>query len=152
MISVIVAYGLRDASEEDWSFWQALGGMLALGVLGGLVSLCPLKWVGEVASFKSAHRLADSDTVPPRRVDLRRELISGRLLTLITVPTLIVSFWIEWFALAPLVMAVDRLMQAGYAARWERRHGVVLWWGQVKGQPFTGNQLQYSSYSSPPRT
>ncbi|MFG2026599.1 hypothetical protein [Streptomyces sp. NPDC048825] len=144
-ISVLVAYGVRDAPEEDYGFWQAFGGASAMGVLAGLVSVCPLKWVGEVSSYKSAHPLAESDAVPSRNVDLRRDLLAGRLLALITAPTLIVSFWFPWFALAPLISAVDRLMQAGHAARWERKHGVVLWWGQVKGRPFAGNRLQYSS-------
>ncbi|MFE9643139.1 hypothetical protein ACFYO0_03060 [Streptomyces sp. NPDC006365] len=87
-VNVIVAFGVRDAPEEDYGFWQALGGALAVGVPAGLVSVCPLKWVGEVSSYKSAHPLADSDAVPSRNVDLRRELLSGRLLAFITVPTL----------------------------------------------------------------
>ncbi|MFC4036316.1 hypothetical protein ACFO3J_33460 [Streptomyces polygonati] len=46
-------------------------------------------------------------------------------------------------------MAVNWTANAVHTARWERTHGLLLWWVEVAAQPLGKVQLYYSSVRRP---
>ncbi|MFI1360198.1 hypothetical protein ACH4TV_42430 [Streptomyces sp. NPDC020898] len=53
--------------------------------------------------------------------------------------------WERDLALHPLLFASAWLARAGWVARWERRHGLLLWNGRVPTQPLGEGRSLYSS-------
>jgi hypothetical protein len=103
-----------------------------------------LKWVGETANFEAAEPLPG-----PQPAAARRPFGLGRLL-LFLVPNLVVGvLGFTWVLVVPLVMALDWLAKAAVGARWERRHGRLLWLGHDREEPL---RLSYSPVSPPPPT
>ncbi|MFJ7963884.1 hypothetical protein [Streptomyces sp. NPDC096324] len=155
VVSAVVAFGVRGIPEHDGKSWWVVGLFVAVGALSGAVSITRLNWVGEVRDFESALPLANPVAALPAQDPLRFRLLDVDYLAtmgvVIGVPTLAASLlWHPAAAFYPLVSATEWLMRAARAARWERRHGVLLWRGHVEEQPLGKGQFLYSSQRPTP--
>lgn len=159
-ISALVAFSVRGLPEMDddhgWWFIQVMFGFC---VFAGIVGALPFVKYSEVRTFRAAVPLNDPAAVLPAdhaasRGPFDRNLFDRGFLLLLLVPSLIGAlFWTPWAALFPLTLAVEWLMRACLTAYWERRHGLLLWRGEVKEQPLGKDQLLYSSpRPGPPST
>jgi hypothetical protein len=109
--------------------------LLVLVVVSTLLKATRIKWVSEVRDFEAAVPLEDTDVVLPTNRFLRDQPFSPKLFVLYLVST-VLMFWEPWVVLIPLGSALDWLGQAAVAARWERRHGKVVWRGRVRSSPW----------------
>lgn len=124
-----------------------VGGFLAILVVYTLLKATRVKGLSEVREFEAAVP-ADPDRALPAEDFWHDRPVSPRMFWLILVPTLAVTLlWEPWFLLFPLGSALDWAGQAALVARWERRHGRVLWRGHVGSRPW---ELSYSPLSPPP--
>jgi hypothetical protein len=123
------------AADWDWRFVGATAGFL---VLWTLLRATRVKGLGSHREFEKAVPLEENGRVPPADVPLRRDHpVSGRLLFLYVVLTLPVALlWEPWVTVVCPGSAIAWLGDAAVAAHWERRHGLVLWRGHVRGSPW----------------
>ncbi|WP_157877356.1 hypothetical protein [Streptomyces odonnellii] len=146
-IGALVAFSVVGIPEmdDDYGRWF-IQFMFGLSVFAGISGALPFVKHAEVRTFKAAMPLNDPAAVLPGSRVTPRYVVDRRFLLLLLVPSLIAALlWSPWAALFPLTLAVEWLMRAGLAAHWERRHGVLLWRGEVKEQPLGKGQLLYSS-------
>ncbi|WP_141698329.1 hypothetical protein [Streptomyces lushanensis] len=146
-VSAAVAFGVRGipATEDSHGRWVFLF-LLGACALGGLLGASRIPHISEVRTFETAVPLNDPEAVLPGDDTVRHHLVDRSSFLLFLVPSLIAAlFWSPWAALYPLPLSAEWLVRACVAARWERRHGLLLWGGAVKEQPLGKGQLLYSS-------
>lgn len=56
--------------------------------------------------------------------------------------------WNPWAVAWAVLLVPERIVKGVYVFFWERRHGVLLWFGNVEEQPLGKGEFLYSS----PRT
>lgn len=113
--------------------WWFIAAILAWGVFWGVASTSGLLKEGDLPLFRAAVPIADAAGALSAPAQVRLWLIRTygmRLALWLPLGTalavyepLVVTFNLVW--------AVDPLMRAERAARWERRHRVLLWQGAV---------------------
>ncbi|GAA3799124.1 hypothetical protein ACFS5L_18290 [Streptomyces phyllanthi] len=152
-VSSAVTVGVRGVPEFEAGIGKALAFFALLCVLGsafGLLTCSRLKWVGEGREFETARPLENPDAVLPAPGPELRGGVNGPLFVFLVVSALAGALlWDRAFALYPLLFAPPWLTRAACAARWERRHGVLLWRGEVDDQPLGKGQYLYSSVRQP---
>ncbi|TPQ17793.1 hypothetical protein [Streptomyces sporangiiformans] len=148
-VSSAVAFSVRGAPEFEAGLGKTLASFAFLGAFGaawGLLTCSRLKWVGEGHEFDTAVPLENPDAVLPTPGSELRGSVNGILFAFMVVSALLGAFlWDRMLALCPLMFAPPWLTRAAYAARWERRHGLLLWQGEVDDQPLGEDQFLYSS-------
>ncbi|MEV0039516.1 hypothetical protein [Streptomyces sp. NPDC050804] len=147
VISAPVAFGVRGIpAADDTSGRLGFLFLLSACVCGALVGATRFTPISEVRTFETAVPLNDPEAVLPGDDTVRHHLVDRSSLLLFFVPSLLGAlFWSPWAALYPLPLSAEWLVRAGVAARWERRHGLLLWRGEVKEQPLGKGKLLYSS-------
>ncbi|MFF2848784.1 hypothetical protein ACFVT5_21020 [Streptomyces sp. NPDC058001] len=146
-ISAVVAFVVRGfpAADDDGGRWVLLF-LVGSCALGGLLGVSRLPHLSELRMFEAAVPLNDPEAVLPRDDTVRRHLVDVQILLIFLVPSLgLALFWSPWAVLYPLPLAAEWLVRTGVAARWERRHGLLLWRGDLKEQPLGKGQMLYSS-------
>ncbi|MFD3652219.1 hypothetical protein [Streptomyces sp. NPDC058620] len=123
--------------------------LLGCSVLCGLLEASRLKWISVVRDFDEAVPLKDPEAVLPADYSVGRLLVNWGFLPVMLVPALVMGLALDpWLSLTPLAMALDWLMRAGIAARWEKRKAVLLWREYIQSRPW---ELSYSP-PTPPST
>ncbi|MEU1344252.1 hypothetical protein [Streptomyces sp. NPDC005827] len=127
---------------DDDALWMVplcvFGSIVFFGILGAT----RLKVVGEVRHFEKAVPLDDPGMIRPIDRSFRHNLVSKSFHCMPLVPALVMGLALSpWLTLVYLPMALDWLILAGIAARWKKKHGVLLWRGHVPGRPW---ELSYS--------
>ncbi|MFE2543850.1 hypothetical protein [Actinacidiphila glaucinigra] len=111
--------------------WELSAGFFGWMVVTGFVATSRLKGLGDIPLFEAAVPIADPATVLSASVLARARRSFGRRYGALLVGTGVVSTVIALFEPAGAVVAcffaIEPLMRAERAARWERRHGVLLW-------------------------
>ncbi|MFC9245638.1 hypothetical protein ACFT7S_16920 [Streptomyces sp. NPDC057136] len=122
--------------------------VVGCSVLCGLLEASRLKWISVVRDFDEAVPLQDPETVLPAEYDVGRFLVNWGFLPVLLVPALVMGLAVNpWLALAPLGIALDWLMRAGIAARWERKNAALLWREHIQSRPW---ELSYTPLGPPP--
>ncbi|WP_069466991.1 hypothetical protein [Actinacidiphila rubida] len=140
------AFGLRGLPHwphgisGSWTAWMAAAYLL-WELLDALV---------ERRGFRSAVPLADPDAVLPADDTLRHHLVDSCFFLFMLVPPAALGLvWGPWGALVGLPLAVSWLFDAVNAALWERKHGLLVWRGEVEAQPLGKGRYFYSSPARP---
>ncbi|MEU4498677.1 hypothetical protein OG729_05805 [Streptomyces sp. NBC_00210] len=124
-------------------WWFPLA-MLGWGIVWGLLSTTRLLKEGDLPLFRAAVPIADSATVLSAPAQSRRTLLKfyGTMFGFWIVVATVLAAFEPLAAVFNLFWAVDPLMRAERAARWERRRGVLLWQGDVdqEAQPVPAGQ------------
>lgn len=111
--------------------WEMLALFLAGNALTGFVATSRLKRLGDVPLFEAAVPIADPATALSASVLARSRRSLGRrygvLLAAFGVLSSVLALFEPAVALLVCCFAVEPLMRAERAARWERRRGVLLW-------------------------
>ncbi|MET9680258.1 hypothetical protein [Streptomyces coeruleorubidus] len=110
--------------------------VLAWIVVWTLLKATRIKWFSEVREFEKAVRLDGTDPALATERFLRDRPFSPRMFVLYTLFAVPLALWEPLTAVIPLWSAVDWLGQAAVAARWERKHGLLLWRGHVDSRPW----------------
>ncbi|MGW9135316.1 hypothetical protein [Streptomyces sp. NPDC055681] len=149
-VTVAVKGGLR----MDYP-WEGFAAIFAWTVLMGFVSTSKLKKLGDVPLFEAAVPIADPATVlsVPARARARRSLggFFGAMFAPSFVVVTVLALFEPMVALLSCIFAVEPLMRAERAARWERRQGVVLWQGHVEQEQQPADTGQPPVFISPRR-
>lgn len=149
-VTVPVVFGLRDVPVSDAELWRAGAAVALVLVISGLLS-CTVGWPGsEKRDFETALPLTDPESVLPTPGEsLRRSFGWGFVGFLVVVGLVLALTWEPLAVFWPLLFVPVRMVTGAYAAYWERRHGLVLWRGQVADQPLGEEQALYSSVRRP---
>jgi hypothetical protein len=124
--------------------------VLAFETAFTLLKASRLRWFSEVRDYEAAVPVAETGAALPADASLRHRPFSVRVLVGgLVVGVAVGLLWEPWVPLLLLWAAVDWLGQAGLAARWERRHGRVLWQGHDSDEPW---RLSFSVRPSPGTT
>lgn len=110
--------------------------VLAYFAVWTLLKATRIKWFSEVLDFEKAAPVEETGAVPPAQGFLRDQPFSPRLFVLYLLFAVPLCLWEPWAALLSLWWAVDWLGKAAVVARWERRHGMLLWRGHVDSRPW----------------
>jgi hypothetical protein len=139
-----VVRGLPDASDRWWWPYVAVACLVALWVP---VRASRLKAVGRARTYEAAVPLEE----PPAGGDTlhRRPAGLGAFVGFLAVSLPLSLLWDPVVTLFLTWMMLDWLSDALVAARWERRHGVLLWQGIDEDHPW---KFAYSRVSPPPPT
>ncbi|MFE7841950.1 hypothetical protein ACFU53_39620 [Streptomyces sp. NPDC057474] len=149
-VTVPAVLVLRDLSKPSAGFWQVGVPLMAFLAVFGLLSCTVRRLGGEIRDYEAALPLADPDSVLPTPQDsLRRSFDVGFVGFTVVTCLVIALAWEPLVAYWPLVPVPDRVVRGAYAARWERRHGLLLWRGHVADQPLGAKQYLYSSVRQP---
>ncbi|MFF9625211.1 hypothetical protein [Streptomyces griseosporeus] len=131
----------------DVGGWRALGvsALVLAGIAG--ITCSRWKWVGfETRDFARALPLADPAAALPTPRPAAYRSFSGAQAVAAGVTALVLGL-LAHPLVAPFMAcaAVDDVVVALHATRWERRHGVLLWRGRVPQQPLGPDRFLYSS-------
>ncbi|MFF2364703.1 hypothetical protein ACFVU0_18685 [Streptomyces sp. NPDC058122] len=144
-VGLVVALPFRGLAHAD-----APGDVVAWSA-GILVVVLGLSLIGERRAFRRAVPLQDPDATLPRDYAPRRHLFNGGFLAFMLVLTVTLALVANPLgALCVMPLAAQWLVNAAYALHWERTHGLLIWRGDVPGQPLGKGQMFYSS-PRPPR-
>lgn len=120
--------------------------LLALTAGFGVLSVSGLKWFGEGRDFEKAVALQDPDAVLPTPGEEFRNCLNVPLFVFLVASSLGGGlFWERDLALFPLALASAWLARGWWAARWERRHGLLLWNARTRTVLPEGDHPLYSS-------
>lgn len=149
VVSAGVVFGVDGPPETPRGLWRAVAGgllLLALTAGFGVLTVSRLRWFGEGRDFDQAVPLADPGAVLPAPGREYRDSVNVYLLVFMVASALAGGLlWERDLALYPLMFASAWLARAGWVARWERRHGLLLWNGRVPTQPLEEGRSLYSS-------
>ncbi|QNE78944.1 hypothetical protein F0344_34040 [Streptomyces finlayi] len=147
-VSAPAAFGVRGVLPvADDTVRTVILLVVGCGLLCGLLEASPLRRVGLVRDFDAAVPLKDPEGVLPADYSLGPLLFNWRFVPVMVVPALVVGLTVNpWLALAPLTMALDWLMRAAIAARWERKHAALLWREHIQSTPW---ELSYTPLGLP---
>ncbi|MGW0712180.1 hypothetical protein ACWD4G_40605 [Streptomyces sp. NPDC002643] len=145
-VTVSVVHVIRDAPQLAAGVWKTGAVLVAFLTVCGVLS-CSIDHEGsERRDFETALPLTEQDPALPTPRESLRRAFSVLWFCSVALPSLTVALlWEPLFAFWPLALVPDRIVKALCAARWERRHGLVLWRGQVAGRPLGEKQALYSS-------
>ncbi|MEU6197312.1 hypothetical protein [Streptomyces sp. NPDC047061] len=144
-----VVFGVRGLSQGDSDIVVFLLCWAGGGVVFSLLAVSTRsRWLGgEKRDFESAVPLADPEEILPTPRESLRRSFDGAFVVLIGLMSLV--FGLIWglaaSGCAVVLLVPERIVTGVYAFFWERRHGVLLWRGQVEEQPLGKNQFLYSS-------
>ncbi|MFE6553554.1 hypothetical protein ACFVHS_34885 [Streptomyces sp. NPDC057746] len=149
-VSAPVAFALGGLPDAHVAWWAVVLLPVLTLVFGARACTRPAWLGGERRDFETAVPLADPDRIlPASRESLRRSFDLGFPVFLAVSGVIGALLWGSLPGLWPLVIVPDRLAKAAFGAYWERRHGTVLWLGNVPEQPLGKNQWLYSSVRQP---
>ncbi|MFJ7947119.1 hypothetical protein ACIQ6K_26220 [Streptomyces sp. NPDC096354] len=157
ILSGVIALGVAVAVKGGFRMyaWELLATFFACQVLMGFVSTSRLKKLGDIPTFEAAVPIADPATAlsAPVRARARRSLGGsyGAMFALSIVVVTVLALFEPIAALLNCTLAVDPLMRAERAARWERRQGVLLWQGHVEQDQRPADTGQAPVFTSPRR-
>ncbi|MEU1623540.1 hypothetical protein ABZ479_40420 [Streptomyces sp. NPDC005722] len=133
LLSATTALGVSVAVKGGLPMFacQVVAASFAWNVLTGLVATSRLKALGDVPLFEAAVPISDpaSALSAPGLARARRNLWRryGALFAASSVVCTACALFVPAIALAAIGFAMEPLMRAERAARWERRRGVLLW-------------------------
>ncbi|MDN0195170.1 hypothetical protein [Streptomyces sp. S.PNR 29] len=137
-VNVAVMVSVRGFSPVRPSGLALLAGLaLAFLAVYTLLRSSRLKWFSGVKQFEAAVPVEDTDAALPTGDSLRRHPIGLRLFAACVAMTLpLALLWDSWMAVFPLWPALAWLGRAVVCARWERRHGRLVWRGHLPEEPW----------------
>ncbi|MGW1720449.1 hypothetical protein [Streptomyces sp. NPDC002156] len=153
VVSAGVVFGVEGAPETSGGVGRAVVfGLIYLALVAGfgVLTVSRIKWFGEGRDFDKAVPLQEPAAVLPTRGEEYRNCVN--VLLFVVMAACAVGgglFWERDLALFPLIFASAWLARGWWVARWERRHGVLLWKGRVRTQPLADDQYLYSSVRQP---
>lgn len=153
VVSAGVVFGVEGAPETPGGVGRAIVlGLIHLVLVAGfgVLTVSRVKWFGEGRDFGKAAPLRDPASVLPTRGEGYRNCVNALLF--VSLAACAVGGGLLWerdLALFPLVFAPVWLARGWWVARWERRHGLLLWTGRVRTQPLRDDQRLYSSVREP---
>lgn len=157
MLSGVTALGMAVAVKDGFRMyaWEGLAAVFACTVLMGFVSTSKLKKLGDVPLFETAVPIADPATAlsVPARARARRSLgrSYGAMFAFSFVVAMAFALFEPVVTLLSCMFAVEPLMRAERAVRWERRQGVLLWQGHVEQDQQPIDTGQAPVFTSPRR-
>ncbi|MFF3448496.1 hypothetical protein ACFYXJ_15360 [Streptomyces sp. NPDC002667] len=124
-----------------------LAGLGASALFGLMTVSTRSRWLtGEKGDFESAVPLAEPETMVPAPRESMRRSFAGHFVVFVALTSLAFGLlWAPWAVGWGLYFVPERLVKAVYVFFWERRHGVLLWYGKVDEQPLGERQFLYSS-------
>lgn len=148
-VTAPVVFGVRglpqqvDSAKVDLLLYFA--GLSAL--FGLLAASTRLSWLGgEKRDFESAVPLTDPEAILPAPRESLRRSFHGVFVVVVGLPSLVFGLlWGPWAIGWAVFLVPERIVKGVYVFFWERRHGVLLWRGQVEEQPLGKDQFLYSS-------
>ncbi|MGW0337964.1 hypothetical protein ACWD0J_40340 [Streptomyces sp. NPDC003011] len=146
-VTAAVLCAVRGFPELSGRWWLPHAVLIAVVALWTPVKASRLRWVGRARAYEAAVPLAD----PPaggdslRRRPVRLTVFAGFLAAALAVSLL----WEPALTLLLGWRALSWLTESLVAARWERRHGVLLWQGHDEDDPW---KLACSPVSPTPPT
>jgi hypothetical protein len=146
-VTAVVLYAVRGLPEPSGRWWLPCAVLVVVVGLWAPVKASRLRWVGRAREYEAAVPLAGP---PPEGDSLRRRPVRPRVFAGFLVLSLAVSLlWEPALVLLLVWRALSWLTDSLVAARWERRHGVLLWRGHDEDDP---GKLSCSPVSGPPPT
>lgn len=149
VVSAGVVFAVEGVPETPRGVGPALGlGLLFLAFTAGfgVLTVSRLKWFGEGRDFEKAVPLQDPGTVLPTPGEEFRHCLNVPLFAFLMAAALGGGlFWERDLAFFPLAFASAWLARGWWAARWERRHGLLLWNARTRAGLPEGDHALYSS-------
>lgn len=156
-VTAPVAFAVRGLPRVEGDHMLLVLSLACLSACLGMPAVpTRLTWLeGEKRDFENAVPLADPEAVlPTPRESMRRSFQRG-FVAFVALPSLIPGlFWGPWATGLMFLFVSERIGKGVSVYFWERRHGVLLWYGGVEEQPLEKGQFLYSSPRSatPPVT
>ncbi|MFJ7964539.1 hypothetical protein [Streptomyces sp. NPDC096324] len=153
-VTAPVVFGVRGLPQADSE--KALLALYFIGAVGfsGLLAISTRsRWLGgEKYRFESIVSLTDPEAILPTPHESMRRSFDGLFVVHIALLSLVFGLlWDPWGIAWGLGLIPDRIVMGVYVFFWERRHGILLWYGNVEEQPLGKGQFFYSSprFSTP---
>jgi hypothetical protein len=146
-VTAVVLCAVHGLPELPGTWWRPVAVVVVVVALWTPVKASRLRWVGRARAYEAAVPLAD----PPTGDDsLRRRPLSPRVFVgFLGVSVTLSLLWEPFVTLVVMWQGLSWLSEGLIAARWERRHGVLLWQGHDEDEPW---QLSCSPLSPRPPT
>ncbi|WP_330285807.1 hypothetical protein [Streptomyces sp. NBC_00576] len=149
VVSAAVVFGMEGVPGTPRGIVPAIAlGLLFLALTAGfgVLTVSRLKWFGEGRDFDKAVPLGETGTVLPTRAKGYRHCVNVPLFVFMVAFALGGGlFWDRGLALSPLFFASAWSARGWWVARWEQRHGLLLWNRRVRTRPPEGGRYLYSS-------
>ncbi|MFD8734768.1 hypothetical protein ACFV06_07570 [Streptomyces sp. NPDC059618] len=148
LVTAPVVFGVRGLPDADGRKVAVLVAILVISALVGLLAVSLRShWLGgEKGDFESAVPLTCPEAIlPTSRASMRRALATPFA---VLVPLGCLGFglfWDPWAVCWGFFFAPERIVKGVCVSFWERRRGVLLWYGWVDKQPLGKDQFLYSS-------
>ncbi|MFF3378684.1 hypothetical protein ACFYXF_37745 [Streptomyces sp. NPDC002680] len=153
LVSAVVVFGVEGVPETPGGADRAIVlGLVYLALVAGfgVLTVSRIKWFGEGRDFDKAVPLRDPASVLPTRGEGYRNCVNVLFFVLLAASAVGGGLFLERdLALFPLVFVPAWSARAWWVARWERRHGLLLWRGRIRTQPLEDDQYLYSSVRQP---
>ncbi|NEC90650.1 hypothetical protein [Streptomyces sp. SID12501] len=147
-VTAPVVFGVRGLPQGDngnvlFPLWIA-GAAALFGLLEGSTRS---RWLGgEKRDFESAVPLTDPEAILPAPRESMRRSFGIPFVVFVGLATLVFGLlWDPWAVVFGVLYVPERLAKGVYTFFWERRHGVLLWYGEIEEQPLGKGQFLYSS-------
>ncbi|MGQ4379724.1 hypothetical protein ACN6K9_002894 [Streptomyces sp. SAS_267] len=147
-VTAPVVFGVRGLPEAKSSKAVILVCILGAGALFGLLAVSTRSyWLGgEKRDFESAVPLTDPEAILPAPRESMRRSFAPPFVVFVALGSLVFGMlWDPWAIGWGLFFVPERTVKGVYMFYWERRHGVLLWYGKVEEQPLGKGQFLYSS-------
>ncbi|MEU1515637.1 hypothetical protein ABZ490_26390 [Streptomyces sp. NPDC005811] len=147
-VTAPVIFGVRGLPRMDSAQVSTLLWFTGANAFVGLLAVSTRSsWLGgEKRDFETAVPLADPEAILPAPRESLRRSFHGGFAAIVALPSLVFGLlWDPWAIGIAVFILPERIVKGVYAIFWERRHGVLLWRGQVKEQPLGKGQFLYSS-------
>ncbi|MFD5813711.1 hypothetical protein [Streptomyces sp. NPDC127038] len=147
-VTAPVVLGVRGLPQADSRKALPLLCILGASALFGLMAVSTRsRWlIGEKRDFESAVPLTDPEAILPTPRESMRRSFAGPFVVFVALVSLVFGLlWGPWAFGWALFFVPDRIVKGVYVFFWERRHGVLLWYGKVEQQPLGKRQFLYSS-------
>ncbi|MFI6543144.1 hypothetical protein ACIBO9_07845 [Streptomyces prunicolor] len=147
-VTAPVVFGVRGLPQAESGMLFPLLSVLGASALFGLLAVSTRSWWlgGERRDFESAVPLNAPEAILPAPRESMRRSFGGPFVVILALPSLVFGLlWGPWAVGWGLVFVPERIVKGVYMLFWERRHGVLLWRGQIEEQPLGKGQFLYSS-------
>ncbi|MFJ7964538.1 hypothetical protein [Streptomyces sp. NPDC096324] len=148
VVTAPVVFGVRGLPQVDSkTVFVALCLIGAIGFSGLLAVSFRSHWLGgQKNDFETAVPLTDPEAIVPTSRESMRRSFNGSLVVSVALVSLVFGLLRDPWGIAwGLVFIPDRIVKGVYVFFWERRHGILLWRGNVEEQPLGKGQFLYSS-------